>query len=73
MSTQDTAISKLAILERENTRLRGNEQASIDLFKQLSKQVGTYYGELIAEHLSVLGDKKYNAKDWDLADRNGEQ
>ena len=66
-------MTQTAILERENKRLRGNEQASIDLFKQLSKQVGTYHGELIAQHLSDLGDKKYNAKDWDMADRNGEQ
>jgi len=66
-------MTQTGILQIENKRLKGNQHASIDLFKQLSKQVGTYYGELIAEHLSVLGDKKYNAKDWDLADRNGEQ
>ena len=66
-------MTQTAILERENKRLQGLQLQTVDLLKQLSTQVGTYHGELIAEHMSLLGEKKYNPKDWDLADRNGEQ
>lgn len=66
-------MTKELILERENKHLKSLQIDTIDLLKQLSTQVGTYHGEQIAEHLSKLGDKRYNAKEWDFSDKNGEQ
>lgn len=64
---------KINTLERTIKMLKTNQEASISLFKQLKTQVGTHFGEQIDEHTAALEGRRFDAKEWDLADRNGEQ
>lgn len=60
-------------LQRENTRLRTNQEDSVRLLKACSSNCGTMLQEEVAEHLASIKGLKHNSKDWDMADRNGEQ
>ena len=64
---------KINTLERTIKLLKTNQEASISLFKQLKTQVGTFYGEQIDEHTAGLEGRRFDVKEWDLADKNGEQ
>lgn len=59
--------------QEEIKLLKQNLQECLDLLRVCEKQVGTVLGEQIAEITSRLEGKKFNPKDWDLKDRNGEQ
>lgn len=66
-------MTESVLLKRDIKMLKEQQQQSIALFKALSKQVGTHYGEQIDEHIASLTGVRFDAKAWDLADRNGEQ
>lgn len=66
-------MNSITNLQREISLLKMKQTESVDLLKQLSTQVGTYYGERIAEHIAALSGGKHNAAEWNMADTNGEQ
>jgi hypothetical protein len=66
-------MTETILLKRDIKILKEQQQESISLFKNLSKQVGTHYGELIDEHLVSLQGRRHNPLNWDLQDRNGDQ
>ena len=65
--------TKIENLTRQIDQLKKSQAQSIALFNQLKTQVGTHYGEQIDEHTARLEGRRFDAKEWDLADRNGEQ
>jgi hypothetical protein len=66
-------MTESVLLKRDIKMLKEQQQESIALLKQISGQVGLVWGELIAEHISTLTGARYNAKEWDQSDLNGEQ
>lgn len=66
-------MTETVLLKRDIKILKEQQAESIALFKVLSKQVGTHFGELIDEHVSSLEGRKHNPLNWDFADKNGEQ
>ena len=64
---------KIESLTKQVAQLKEAQSQSISLFKQLKTQVGTFYGEQIDEHTAGLEGRRFDVKEWDLADKNGEQ
>lgn len=60
-------------LQRENTRLKTHQEDSVRLLKACSSNCGTMLQEEVAEHLASINGVRHNSRDWDMADRNGEQ
>lgn len=66
-------MSELELVKRDKSVLLQQQKESIALFKELDKEVGLVAGEKIAMHLASLQGTRFNAADFDLADRNGDQ
>lgn len=66
-------MTKTDLLERDKKQLLQQQQESIALLRELDKEVGIVGGEKIAKHIAYLTGARFNEKDFDMSDTNGEQ
>lgn len=65
--------SEIQRLKTENARLQKYLDRSNELINRCKNWVGTDLGQDIAQHEAEIKGQRFNALDWDMADRNGEQ
>ena len=65
--------TQITELKRENQDLKDLLQDVIPLIGKDNKDFGLLDQEIVAKVKSVVGGVKYNALEWDLRDKNGEQ
>jgi hypothetical protein len=66
-------MSELELVKRDKSVLLQQQKESIALLKELDKEVGLVAGEKIAKHIARLTGTRFNEKDFDMSDLNGEQ
>ncbi|MEJ2905073.1 hypothetical protein WAE58_21690 [Pedobacter panaciterrae] len=65
--------AELAQLRKDNQRLKEHLQSSVSLMEKYKREFGLVDEETFTEIKSVVEGKRFNAKDFDVQDRNGEQ
>lgn len=64
---------RMQALERENKELKNQRTETIRVLTGVQTEVGLHWGAEVGKHLAELKGYRFNEKDYDLSDRNGEQ
>lgn len=64
---------RIQALERENKELKNQRTETIRVLTGVQTEVGLHWGAEVGKHLAELRGYRFNEKDFDLRDLNGEQ
>lgn len=66
-------MNEVVLLKREIKGLKEQQAESVALLKELDREVGIVAGEKIAKHIAQLTGTRFNEREFDMSDHNGEQ
>lgn len=66
-------MNQIVALQRENKQLKEQLQDAVALACKFKREMGVIDQEELDRLSATANGTSFNAKNWDLADRNGEQ